>query len=253
MCSDSKMYDDAPTSIYLHLTSFLADSPARTSAAPEKEPVSKESVADCGQNTPALLASFDHATSSWKTWQLCFTGELSEFSETWPRAGMTRNGRAYELSTLVPRTSGIESGLWPTPSVAGGGNPPQLLTPHKGHFIRRSGQKEHLLLDQAVKMWPTPNATDGSKAPKYFARGNPSLPQAVKLWATPIRRDSRTFKGAMRSPNAMGAEPLVVQVGGTLNPRWVEWLMGYPDGWTDCEDSETQSSQKLQSVSAEDF
>ena len=20
---------------------------------------------------------------------------------------------------------------------------------------------------------------------------------------------------------------------GTLNPRWVEWLMGFPDGWTD--------------------
>ena len=27
--------------------------------------------------------------------------------------------------------------------------------------------------------------------------------------------------------------------GGTLNPTWVEWLMGYPSGWTDLEDSET--------------
>jgi len=27
--------------------------------------------------------------------------------------------------------------------------------------------------------------------------------------------------------------------GGKLNPRWVEWLMGFPLGWTDLEASET--------------
>jgi len=26
---------------------------------------------------------------------------------------------------------------------------------------------------------------------------------------------------------------------GKLNPNWVEWLMGYPPGFTDLEDSET--------------
>ena len=30
--------------------------------------------------------------------------------------------------------------------------------------------------------------------------------------------------------------------GGTLNPTWVEWLMGYPSGWTDLNASETVSS-----------
>jgi len=24
-------------------------------------------------------------------------------------------------------------------------------------------------------------------------------------------------------------------VGGTLSPMWVEWLMGWPVGWTDCD------------------
>ena len=28
---------------------------------------------------------------------------------------------------------------------------------------------------------------------------------------------------------------LTHSVGGQLNPVWVEWLMGYPEGWTDCE------------------
>jgi len=26
------------------------------------------------------------------------------------------------------------------------------------------------------------------------------------------------------------------RLGGSLNPTWVEWLMGYPEGWTDLKD-----------------
>ena len=33
-------------------------------------------------------------------------------------------------------------------------------------------------------------------------------------------------------------------VSGSLNPEWVEWLMGYPEGWTDCEGLETPSCRK---------
>jgi hypothetical protein len=31
---------------------------------------------------------------------------------------------------------------------------------------------------------------------------------------------------------------------GALNPTWVEWLMGFPLGWTDCEHLATPSSLK---------
>jgi hypothetical protein len=34
------------------------------------------------------------------------------------------------------------------------------------------------------------------------------------------------------------------QVGGQLNPTWVEWLRGFPAGWTDCGPSETRSSRR---------
>jgi hypothetical protein len=38
---------------------------------------------------------------------------------------------------------------------------------------------------------------------------------------------------------------------GSLNPQWVEWLMGYPAGWTDLEPSEMPSSRKSLRKSAE--
>ena len=31
---------------------------------------------------------------------------------------------------------------------------------------------------------------------------------------------------------------------GELNPRWVEWLMGFPESWTEVPLSATQSSRK---------
>ena len=37
-------------------------------------------------------------------------------------------------------------------------------------------------------------------------------------------------------------------VGGTLNPMWVEWLMGWPVGWTDCEPLELAEIERLEMV-----
>jgi hypothetical protein len=37
---------------------------------------------------------------------------------------------------------------------------------------------------------------------------------------------------------------------GSLNPTWVEWLMGFPLGWTDLEPSETPSSRRSPNGSA---
>lgn len=35
-------------------------------------------------------------------------------------------------------------------------------------------------------------------------------------------------------------------------PPWIEWLMGVPIGWTDCDASEMQSCHKSLSGSADD-
>jgi hypothetical protein len=191
-----------------------AASHARTSARLGEALASKVSVRVYGRNTPASLASFDRDTSSWRTFQLCLVEGWPEFSETWPRSGMMRNGTAYQLEPLAPLTSGIDCGLWPTPTVV---------------FTRENWTAEQIAeRQQQVK------AETRAKGKHHTGNGfGLNLAQAARLWPTPIRRDGRTFLGARRSPNAVGSEPLVIQVGGKLNPPWVAWLMGFPVTWTD--------------------
>ncbi len=88
--------------------------PVRTSVLPGRARGSLENVADCGVNMRDSFANYDLASSSWKTSQRCFVEGWATFSETWPRAGMTRNGTAYQLAPLVPLTSVIGCGLLPT-------------------------------------------------------------------------------------------------------------------------------------------
>ena len=93
-------------------------------------------------------------------------------------------------------------------------------------------------------LWPTPNASDSKDAnlkdnhdiKKGYLRG------IVKLWPTPTAQDAKNNGGP--SQMERNSLPLNAEVGGSLNPAWVEWLMGYSPGWTDCEDLETPLSRK---------
>ena len=49
---------------------------------------------------------------------------------------------------------------------------------------------------------------------------------------------------AAKKAQGHGMGNLNDQIGGSLNPTWVEWLMGFPLGWTVLEASATPSSRK---------
>jgi hypothetical protein len=149
------------------------------------------------------FASWSQGTCCWKTSQRCLFGGWIPYSERWPRSGLMQNGIAYRLPVLVPRISGTGSSFWPTPKASRDGTSEVTLQ------MVRDGKAEKSL-ERIVKMpeyWPTPHATCGT--------------------------------GPGSGPNKQGGENLQTAVGGRLNPAWVEWLMGFPHGWTDLEDSET--------------
>jgi hypothetical protein len=80
--------------------------------------------------------------------------------------------------------------------------------------------------------WPTPTANAWTGAGHQGRQGGLNLQTAVARVPTPAARDWRSGKG--RKDN--GHTPQLPEVvGGQLNPTWVEWLMAWPIGWTDCE------------------
>jgi hypothetical protein len=75
-----------------------------------------ENVAVCGEKWHASLGKYNPDTSSWKTHQCSLLGDLEEFSETWPRWGLMRNGEFWEVKNLAHHIQGTEFGLsHPTP------------------------------------------------------------------------------------------------------------------------------------------
>lgn len=67
---------------------------ARTSRSLVRVRVLTESEAAYGANMRVWLASFDRATSSWKTSGLSGVEDLPQFSETLPRSGIALSGIA---------------------------------------------------------------------------------------------------------------------------------------------------------------
>ncbi len=63
-----------------------------------------------------------------------------------------------------------------------------------------------------------------------------------KLWPTPTANEDAAGTPNGKMQKMLGNDPEVRGVSpeewkrGALNPTWVEWLMGYPEGWTELED-----------------
>ena len=89
----------------------------KTSARLELASVSTASVAAYGANTHDWFVNFDPSSCSWKTAQTCFVEGLATFSETWPSAGMMRNGQCFRLAEWVPHTHATDCFLWHTPTA----------------------------------------------------------------------------------------------------------------------------------------
>ncbi len=117
----------------------------------------------------------------------------------WKARGINSKYSLFQLVPSAPSTEGIESGLLPAPTAAQGGG-------------ERSGNRKgtgNLEFMARKNLWPTPTVSTGAQT-----KENP----------TPGQTGGTSLAGAVNVAN---------QETGSLNPEFVEWLMGFPIGHTD--------------------
>ena len=142
---------------------------------------------------------------------------------TWKQK-VTKSSRSlFQLAVSMPRTEETEYGL-----LRGGGRcgRPQEHQA-EGQTTRRNACDHRDTGEQQtswVLFWPTPKANK----------------------VHPMITDQNRQK--LSSRNKANLEEVIAgncgKATGQLNPAWVEWLMGYPMGWTDLKDWATPSCRK---------
>lgn len=248
------------------LTFLSADSPAKMSATQgNAKELRRILEADFGLTTHDLLANYDPESHSWKMSPAYSVRTGFESLPTLPAWGMTRNGALYQLPPLVRRTNASGGSAWPTPTaqspgwknlepVDRHGNTPTHI--NQRFYDRATGRLLQKGLDQVVRLWATPTVNGNNNRKGASSESGDGLSTMAKMWATPCAnekqqqnsQDNHTALSAQvkrwATPNARDGHgapsplwarqvSLPKQVTGTLNPSWVEQLMGLPEGWTD--------------------
>lgn len=222
---------------YEQLTLFPAASPASRSPSPGSDEA-REMTVTSGLKCCELLRNYGPAgclvkmllaSSIWRSTR-CFL--------TW-KPSATPGGRLlFRLVPQTPRTDVTDAPLLPTVTRFDA-----TCGDLKGKEY--NGTRHAMKLIQAVKMWPTPSASDcgrtainphltrngtirhiGKNGGQSYAR----LDAVAAMFPTPTASEAdRGGKGYRHG----GLRCVIPEESGQLNPDWVEWLMGFPPGWTE--------------------
>jgi hypothetical protein len=149
---------------------------------------------------------------------------------------------------------------WPTPTTQEIEHPNAEICQKTGRRFTKDKTGTHSQgLADAVRNWPTPTTQDNNQVTGQYAnpKSGTTLGGAVRNWPTPAARDYKDSgpnvdyqKVAEKSKLAgvvmINQQDYPAQQSGSLNPEWVEWLMGVPTGWTDLGSWGMQSYHKQQ-------
>lgn len=273
----------------------LGDIPASLSATP----------ADAGESPTPGTSGPSSATSSnafapsgpfSRTSLATYRWDLKPSSRTY-RDWATRLRAACLLRRKWARAiDGNESSSWPTPNATDGDKAPRFFgrgnpsLPHAAKTLwptptasdqniyakapenrTDKTRKQQIALNDVAVLWSTPRASDGEKGGpnQSFGAGGTPLPSQAALWATPAATDGdkapRFHKGGNPSlpeqarscpffpqdletstPGGPSSTPAPTSPRRRLNPEFVEWLMGWPSGYTAFAASATEWSRYRQ-------
>lgn len=237
---------------YEQLTLFLADSHVSHSVWLVSKKA-KGTTVTSGLRCSELSESCARIASSVRTYLESSRLPPGRWSRIWSTLAITSSCSIMKLRLSERGTDEAGSSLWATPNTMDSMDcrsyeamKRQATTGGRKGRNRPSNLREQVnpLMCQAyedasaeAKLWPTPTARDykGANSLEHLTQpktpGNihhvDQLANAVKLYTTPCAADSQGSTGGNNHRS------LRTDVAGQLNPTWVEWLMGFPIGWTD--------------------
>ena len=125
--------------------------------------------------------------------------------------------RAHTLGTFVAE----KESMWPTPTTKGYGHASMGQT----MIFRKKVERGELTEQQAQQMLGCT-----LRPPRMEKWDYPKK----EMFPTPSANEDAAGRPGGKMQKMLGNHPSVRdQSSGTLNPTWVEWLMGYPTGYTD--------------------
>ena len=152
---------------------------------------------------------------------------------------MTESEATAMLGKSPMEAQGTIPALWPTPTANSSNQCSVDAALKEAERLHPAGR--WTLMSQVAaemvhgnRMWPTPAARDWRGANGYDATLN-KLQNGIRAHLDQLPNAVQMTEGKA--------------IRGTLNPTWVEWLMGFPIGWTDLKHWVTRSSRKSQKSS----
>lgn len=236
------------------LTSLPGGFPVKIFPSQAKARASKGNAPAYGQKCFESFSNADPVFASLKTFLRSAIEAQTGYSATWKEQA-TQQGRSWSVLTTSARpTDASESGLWPAATcnlASGGGN---------FHSPQVQAGRHGLNLQGALENWPTPKAEEASHSGRQTNSGcQEHLTVSANLWPTPTITGNYNRQGASATsgdgietasraflpPETTSEVGLLLQVWTppscpALSVKFVEWLQGYPEGWTELpEASET--------------
>lgn len=156
----------------------------------------------CGRQRQMSFATFDPASSCWKTSQVSLLADMQQSSSVdWPQWGMWADGAAYQLPSLVPHTYAFDGGSLPTLRAND--------AEKRGNIAndKRNG------LAASARYMPTPTATDWKRSRMKASYAN--RPQTIGA-------PDDLAKFCVRNAGMEHAR---------LDAELWEWMMGWPIMW----------------------
>jgi hypothetical protein len=220
----------------------------------------------------------------------------SRYNKTWKKRVSKSNVVLFQLQASVRGIKENESGLWLTPTATDIATRSEEALQKRKDYRSQIGRKtvppgnlsEQVMYGKPIKnMYPTPTQDSAHERTKKYKQGGTPLTMAVKMFPTPTASDmeggaakdvqienghffrenkkgvrwgvklrdamemmptptARDYKDAAYNPTWKESRdkslPRTVlknnKHGGKLNPNFVEFLMGYPMNWTKIDPTE---------------